>query len=193
MRPIENICVYAASSDAVDADYLAVAARLGALLAEAGKTLVYGGGNVGLMGACARAVHAGGGRVVGVIPEKLQGLELGYEAADEYIVTTGMRERKAIMEERADAFVALPGGLGTLEEIIEVMVLKQLQYHEKPLVFLNARGVFDPLFAFFERLVADRFLKPGHRALFHVVDTPEAVLPWLDAYSPSPAEGKWFA
>jgi uncharacterized protein (TIGR00730 family) len=185
--------VYAASSDAVDADYLAVAERLGALLAGAGKTLVYGGGNVGLMGACARAVHAGGGRVVGVIPEKLQGLELGYEAADEYIVTTGMRERKAIMEERADAFVALPGGLGTLEEIIEVLVLKQLQYHDKPLVFLNTRGVFDPLFAFFDRLVADRFLKAGHRALFHVVDAPEAVLPLLAAYTPPPREGKWFA
>lgn len=193
MRRIEHICVYAASSDAVDGDYVAAAARLGALMAAAGRTLVYGGGNVGLMGACARAVHAGGGRVVGVIPEKLQALELGYAAADEYIVTAGMRERKAIMEDRADAFVALPGGLGTLEEIIEVMVLKQLQYHAKPLVFLNTRGVFDPLFAFFDRLVADRFLKAGHRALFHVADTPEAVLPWLDAYTAPAPEGKWFA
>lgn len=192
MRSIENICVYAASSDALEAPFVDAAERLGLQIAAHDKTLVYGGGSIGLMGVCARAVHAGGGRVIGVIPEKLQGLELGYDAADELIVTTGMRERKAIMEERADAFVALPGGLGTLEEIIEIIVLKQLQYHQKPILFLNTAGIFDRLFGFLDALVEARFVKSNQRNLYAVVDEPEAVMPYLMDYAPLQMEGKWF-
>lgn len=191
MWPIENIGVYAASSAAIDAPYIDAAERLGTQIAAHGKTLVYGGGNVGLMGACARAVHAGGGRVIGVIPEKLQGLELSYIAADELIVTTGMRERKAIMEDRSDAFVALPGGLGTLEEIIEVIVLKQLQYHQKPIVFLNTDGIFNRLFDFLDALVEARFVKDNQRTLYAVMTEPEAVMPYLEAYVPPVVEAKW--
>lgn len=193
MPPIEHICVYAASSDALAAPYVSAAERLGAAIAAEGKTLIYGGGGVGLMGVCARAVHAGGGHVIGVIPDKLQALELGYAAADELIITDSMRERKAIMESRAEAFVVLPGGLGTLEEVLEVLVLKQLQYHEKPIVFLNTEGIFDKLFAFLGALVDARFVKASHRKLYHVVTEPEAVLPYLAAYAPPAPEGKWFA
>ncbi len=191
---MKTICVYAASSDAVDQVYVDAAERLGVLIAEHGHTLVYGAGSVGLMGVCARAVHArgGGGRVVGVIPDKLVDLELAYHDADELVVTTTMSERKRIMAERADAFVALPGGFGTIEEIIEVLVLKQLWYHEKPCVFLNVNGIYDHLFRFFDALVAAHFIKDSHKQLYHVCDTPEAAYAYLDAYTPAPAHGKWF-
>lgn len=188
----ENICVYAASSDAVDQPYLEAARALGSRLAAGGHTLIYGAGNIGLMGALGAAVHAGGGRVVGVIPEKLRGLELAYEDADELIITETMRERKAVMEDRADAFVALPGGFGTLEEIMEVLTLKQLRYHDKPLVFLNTRGIFSGLFSFFDELFTHRFVKDSQRALYHVADSPAAVFEYLDGYTPPNPREKWF-
>lgn len=175
-----HLCVYASSSTAVAPEYLDAAAELGTRMAAHGHTLVYGGGNVGLMGALARAVHDGGGRVIGVIPEKLRDLELAYEAADELLVTTTLRERKLAMESRADAFIALPGGFGTLEEVMEILVLRQLGYHWKPVVFLNTAGVYTPLFAFFERLVRDRFVKPEQSRLYGIAETPEEVLGLLD-------------
>lgn len=189
---MEQVCVYASSSDAVDGVYADAARNLGRGLAARGQTLVYGGGNIGLMGVIAREVHAGGGRVVGVIPEKLRDLELAYELADELIVTDSMRERKAAMEDRADAFVALPGGLGTLEEVLEVLVLKQLCYHDRPIVFLNTAGVFDELFGFLDRLCDERFVKPACRALYHVAANPEDVFRHLDHYAPPVPESKLF-
>jgi len=189
---IRNICVYAASSDAVAPVYVEAAHRLGALMAERGYTLVYGAGKVGLMGVLARAVHQGGGRVLGVIPDRLRGLELAYEDADELIVTHDLRARKAAMEERADAFIALPGGFGTLEEILEVLTLKQLWYHQKPLVFLNVNGIYNGLLAFFEDLIAQNFIKDTHRMLYHVSPTPEDTLDFLKNYIPSLPGAKWF-
>ena len=118
---IKNVCVFAASSNAVDRIYTEAARRLGTGLAKHGYTLVYGGGNNGLMGSMARAAHAQGGRVVGVIPDRLRGLELAYEGCDELIVTADLRRRKGVMERRADAFIALPGGFGTLEETLEIL------------------------------------------------------------------------
>ena len=153
-----NICVYAASSNTVHEDYLDAAARLGTLLADHGHTLVYGGGQVGLMGALARAVHAGGGRVVGVIPDRLRNLELAYKKADELVVTCDIRHRKGVMEERAEAFVALPGGYGTIEEVLETLVQKQLGYHNKPLIFINTRGAYDELDRFFDHLMRESFI-----------------------------------
>jgi len=116
---MKNICVYAASSDELDPAFYAAAEELGRLLAQRGNTLIYGGGAIGLMGALAKGVHAGGGHVVGVIPRGLRAREIAYEAADELVLTDTMRERKAIMENRGDAFVVLPGGFGTLEEAFE--------------------------------------------------------------------------
>lgn len=188
---IRNICVYAASSDAVHPEYSGAAQRLGQLIAERGYGLVYGGGKKGLMGALARAVHDAGGHVIGVIPERLRDYELAYEEADELIVTRDLRDRKAIMEDRADAFIALPGGFGTLEEIIEVMVLKQLCYHEKPLAFLNVLGVYDKLIAFFSHLVEEQFIPASHQALYHVCNTPEQAIAYLDTYEAAPPEKKW--
>jgi len=189
---IKSVCVYAASSGAVDAQFAAAADLLGTLLGQRGYTLVYGAGNVGLMGVVARAVHAAGGRVVGVIPERLRDLELAYEDADELIVTQTMRERKALMEERADAFIALPGGFGTLEELIEVMVLKQLDYHQKPIVALNVDGAFDHLLSYFGHLCEKRFIKESHLDLIHVTDHAEHALTYIENHDGRAPEAKWF-
>jgi uncharacterized protein (TIGR00730 family) len=176
---IRSVCVYAASSQAVGPEYVAAADTLGALLAQHRLTLVYGGGKIGLMGALARSVHEHGGRVIGVIPHYLRTVELAYEAADELIVTSGLREREAAMEERADAFVAMPGGFGTLEEVLEVLTLKQLGQHTKPVVFLNTSEFWQPLLQMFERFIAQHFARPESRLLYQVVAEPAEVLTHL--------------
>lgn len=162
------LCVYCASSERVDPKYFAVAERLGAELAAHGWGLVYGGGKTGLMGAVARAAKAGGGRVVGVIPEFMKERELAFTAADELITVRTMSERKMRMEARADAFLALPGGWGTLEEILEILTLKQLSVVLKPAVILNQEGYYDELLRLFDRMIGERFSKAGNRELYHV-------------------------
>jgi hypothetical protein len=189
---VKTICAFCSSSDAVAPEYFDAARELGALFAQRGITLVYGGGNVGLMGALARSVHAGGGKVIGVIPSALRDLELAYTEADELIVTKDLRERKAIMESYADAFVALPGGYGTLEEMIEVLTLKQLRFHDKPLVFLNTAAFYSHLHAFFEHLYEHHFAKPKSRELYCFVDRPADVLECLDRWESTPAGTKWY-
>ncbi len=163
-----TVCVYSSSSATIAPGFFAAATELGAALALAGYTLVYGGAQVGLMGATARAVHAHGGRVVGVIPDGLRTREIVYEEADELIVTADMRTRKAIMEARAAAFVALPGGFGTLEEILEILTLKQLGWHRKPLVLLNTAGFYDPLIDLFEHIYRGQFAPVATRQLYYV-------------------------
>ena len=190
---MQSICVYAASSESLPEAYRVEARRLGTLIAEHGHQLIYGGGNVGLMGECARAVHQhGGGRVVGVITDKLVDLELAYREADELIITDTMSERKAKMESLADAFITLPGGFGTLDEVMDILVLRQLWYHAKPCVFLNINGVFDHLFLFFDRLIADSLISERHLALYLVCDTAEAAYDYLLAHTPGPAHEPWF-
>lgn len=189
---MKQICVYASSSDAVDAVYFDAAREFGTVLAGRGCTLIFGAGCIGLMGEMARAVHAAGGHVVGVIPEKLVLKDVAYDASDEFIVTPDMRRRKAIMEERADAFVAMPGGIGTLEEVLEVLVLKQLRYHDKPVVFLNTNEFFGQLLAMLDMQIEERFAKPSMRGLFHVATTPQGVFDYLDAYQPPESDDKWF-
>ena len=186
------ICVFSSSSDAVAPHYVALAEAFGALLARRQMGLVYGGGRVGLMGALARAVHAHGGKVVGVIPDFLRAKEVAYEEADELIVTRDMRERKAIMESRSDAFVALPGGFGTLEEILEVLTLKQLATHAKPVVFLNSRGFFDPLLALFEQFYREQFAKEETRAHYHVASAAHEALDHIERYQAPVPVAKWF-
>lgn len=170
------ICVYCSSSDLLPQHYYHEADALGNAIAAQGWSLVYGGGSVGLMGQVARAVQAGGGRVVGIIPQALLDREVGYLEADDLIVTTTMRERKRLMDEQANAFVTLPGGFGTLEELLEIMTLRQLGYHDKPIIIVNQGGFYDPLIAQFERTFAEQFAHERSRSLYHVVeDAPQAI------------------
>ncbi len=189
---IQQVCVFASSSDHVAAVYKTAARRLGDLLSERGCTVVYGAGNIGLMGAIGDAVLRGKGRLVGIIPEKLHALNLADENAHEIVVTPDMRSRKAAMEARSEAFIALPGGFGTLEEILEILVLRQLWYHRKPVIFLNVNGIYDGLMAFFERLIAEEFIHDGHRNLYYVADTPEDAVAYLESFTPDEPHGAWF-
>ena len=187
---IHTVCVFCSSSNSVAPEYFDAARETGALFAARGWRLVYGGGNIGLMGALARSVQEGGGTVIGVIPEALRDLELAYTEADELIVTKDLRERKAIMESHADAFVALPGGYGTLEEMIEVLTLKQLRFHNKPLVFLNTAGYYAHLHAFFEHMYAHHFAKPISRGLYRFLEEPAELVACLEQWQPTPTETK---
>jgi uncharacterized protein (TIGR00730 family) len=186
------LCVYCASSDRLDPKYYAVATELGRALVAHGWGLVYGGGRTGTMGAVARAVKEAGGRVVGVIPEFMKVRELAYDEADELVTVLTMRERKLLMETRADAFVALPGGWGTLEEILEILTLRQLDVVRKPCVFLNQDGFYDPLLALFERMLAGNFYKPSNLQLYRVARTVPEVFARIDGAPSAPAESKWF-
>ncbi|MBU6402159.1 MAG: TIGR00730 family Rossman fold protein [Verrucomicrobia bacterium] len=177
-----TLCVFSSSSNAVAAKYFAAATELGELIVRNRMVLIYGGGIIGLMGAVAKSVHRHGGRVVGVIPHYLRRKEIAYEAADELIVARDLRERKAIMESRADAFVALPGGFGTLEEVLEILTLKQLRRHPKPVVFLNTEGFFDPLLEMFERFYRERFANPEARRAYHLAARPAEVFAYLESY-----------
>ena len=152
------------------------AADLGTQLAKRGHQLVYGGASVGLMGAVARATTAHGGRVIGIIPQALKDREVAYEDADELILTRDLRQRKAIMEARSDAFIALPGGFGTLEETIELLTLKQIGLHHKPIVILNVDRFYDPLLHFFDHIEETGFAPLGGHLLYSVVTTPAEAL-----------------
>lgn len=185
------LCVYCSSSDRLDQKYYAVATELGREISARGWGLVYGGGKTGLMGAVARAVKEGGARVVGVIPEFMKARELAYDQADELVTVVTLRERKLLMESRADAFLALPGGFGTLEEMMEILTLRQLNVVKKPCVFLNQDGFYDDLLRFFQRMLAERFFKPSNMDTFSVATTVPEVFARLE--SPLvPAEPKWF-
>lgn len=196
---IKSICVYCSSSNAIDARHFETAQRLGQLIAERDATLVFGGGSVGLMGEVARAVHDGGGTVVGVIPEALKAREgVAYDLADELIVTSTMQERKAGMYQRADAFAVLPGGFGTLEEFLEILTLKHLDYHEKPIALINTDGFYDRLTGFFEQLRAFKFAsKRSEDESYHLAPSPDDALDYFDAWAEARAaenrpERRWW-
>jgi len=144
------------------------------------------------MGAVARAVKSKGGRVVGVIPEFMKSRELAYDEADELVTVVTLRERKLLMEARADAFVALPGGFGTLEEIMEILTLRQLDVVKKPCVFLNQEGFYDDLLRLFDRMLADKFFKPSNMDLFRVAKTVPEIFTQIEAGAAAKAESKWF-
>ncbi|PSR02506.1 MAG: TIGR00730 family Rossman fold protein [Bacteroidetes bacterium QS_8_68_28] len=185
----DTVCVYCSSSSDIDDDYFEVAETMGRALAEGRHRLVYGGGQVGLMGRLAEAVHEQGGSVVGVIPEALRDKEgVAYDVADEMVVTGTMQERKAEMYSRADAFVALPGGFGTLEEFMEVLTLKQLGYHRKALVLVNTGGFYDALIRFFEQLYDQDFARRQHGELYHLADDPSGAMTYLEEYRAAPQE-----
>jgi len=187
-----NICVFASSSDAVSPDYFDAARDLGRLMGERGYTLIYGGTNVGLMGEVAVSVQNNGGKVIGVIPWFLKDEGISNSSADQLIVTEDMYERKRIMEDLSDAFFALPGGFGTLEEIFEVLTLKQLKRHNKPIIFYNTKGFYDILFEFFDRIYEEKFAKSAYRNTYYVTSDPQDALSYLENYSPTKIPDKWF-
>ena len=188
---IGSVTVFCGSSDLVAERYFAAAREFGDKLARRGWRLVYGGGGVGLMGAVARAVLAGGGHVTGVIPRTLLELGVGEKTVTELVVTDGLRDRKAIMDERGDAFVALPGGLGTLEELLEVMTLKQLGYHVKAVAVLDLDGYFDPLWAQVQRGIDHGFVKAEYLDLWYPAPDVDALLRYLESYEPHRYGLKW--
>ena len=185
-----SVCVFCSSAEGLAEVYRSAARDLGRELATRGHRLVYGGGNVGLMGEVARSVHAHGGTVVGVIPQGLVDRELAYDPADELLVTETLRERKAEMDARADAFVALPGGFGTLEELLEVLTLRQLRLHDRPIVLVNVAGYWDPFLAMVAAMVAQGFAPLGEGALFQVAATAAEAVDLAEA-GPSPILGRF--
>ncbi len=177
-----RICVFCGSSASVSDHYKQAAAAFGHLLVKNGIGLVYGGGSVGLMGAIADAVVEAGGEVIGIIPEKLAKAEVAHECVQDLRVVTSMHERKALMADLSDAFVALPGGIGTFEELFEAWTWAQLGYHQKPCGILNVAGFYDKLAAFLDQVVADGFLKPHHRGMLIFSDDSQALLDRIRAY-----------
>lgn len=190
MAGFQRVCVYCGSSRGADPAYALAARSLGAHLAASGIELVYGGGSVGLMNEVAEGALRGGGRVVGVIPEKLLGLELGRRDLTELVVVPDMHARKKAMADRADAFLALPGGYGTLEELFEAVTWTQLNYHRKPLGLLNVSGYYDALVAFLARAVSDGFVRELHAGLI-VVDHDAVRLLDRMAHADLPELSRW--
>jgi uncharacterized protein (TIGR00730 family) len=185
------LCVYCSSSDLIDAKYHAAAEELGRGMVARGWGLVYGGGCVGSMGVLARAVKASGGYVVGVIPEFMKSRELAYTIADELVTVETMRERKRLMEERASAFVVLPGGLGTLEEFSEIVALRYLNRLNLPVVLLNQDGFYDDLLKYFARVASEGFMSPTVHDLFTVAKTVDEVWQQLDQPVPFKPDAIW--
>jgi uncharacterized protein (TIGR00730 family) len=187
---MRRVCVFCGSSPGGNSLYADVARHTGAVLARRGLGLVYGGGNVGLMGVLADAVLADGGHVIGVIPQSLVDLEVAHSGLPDLRVVGSMHERKALMADLADAFIALPGGIGTLEEFCEILTWAQLGLHRKPCGLINVAGYFDHLMAFLDRSVTDRFFRPEHRDMVLVDADAEKLLDRFDAYRPPRLE-KW--
>jgi len=190
MPPARSVCVFCGASTGDDPAFAAAARALGRALGQSGRALVYGGGKVGLMGAVADAALAAGGRVTGVIPRRLMKKEVAHDGLTEMRVVGSMHDRKAAMGDLSDAFVALPGGLGTLEELFEVWTWAQLGLHEKPVALLRVAGFFDPLIQFLDALVARGFVRREQRDLLIVDDDPARLLARLDAWQPA-AHPKW--
>jgi uncharacterized protein (TIGR00730 family) len=185
-----RICVYAGSNPGGDPAYAESAADLARLLAERGIGVVYGGAHVGLMGILADTALAAGGEVIGVMPQALIDREIGHTGLTELHIVSSMHERKALMAELSDGFVALPGGAGTLEELIEVYTWSQLGIHDKPMGVLNVNGYYDGLAELLDHAVQEGFLRREHRAAMHAEPTPEALLERFAGWRPS-ALGKW--
>lgn len=187
---MKSICVFCGSSMGRNPDYEKGAIQLGTAIAHRGISLVYGGGNVGLMGVVADAVLSAGGEVFGVIPEFLVSKELAHQGLTRLETVQSMHDRKARMAELSDAFIALPGGYGTLEEFCEVLTWAQLGLHQKPHGLLNIAGYYDPLLQFFDQAVTEKLVRPVHRALVLEATEPEVLLDRLSAYEPQNVD-KW--
>ena len=188
--PLRRLCVFCGSSKGGNPAYLAAAKEVGRTLAQRGIGLVYGGGNVGLMGALADAALAAGGHVIGVIPEALLAKEVGHRGLPDLRVVKSMHERKALMAELSDGFLALPGGFGTFEEFFEVLTWSQLSFHTKPCGVLNVAGFFDPLLNFLDHAAAEGFVRPAHRELVLADADLNQLLQKMATFQP-PVVHKW--
>lgn len=181
---LDSVCVFCGSSDAAEPALLAAASEFGRLMASEGLTLVYGGGGVGLMGACAMAAHKAGGKVLGIIPHFLKERERRLDVV-ETVVVSSMHERKMMMFERSDGFVVLPGGIGTLEEVVELLSWRRLDLHGKPVVFYNPDGFWEPLFSLFQHTVDQHLTPPSFMESWVSVDSIEEIIPALRGAVPA--------
>ena len=182
MNKIKSICVFCASSESVDNNYKKIAKELGREIGKKGIDLVYGGASIGLMGCIARGVHEEKGNVIGILPQFFRSKDIEYRDADELIVTKDMRERKAKMDERSDAFIVLPGGIGTLEEAMEILSMRQLNLTDKPLVFINSNGFYDNLNKTFDVMIEQKFAKENIRKMFAMTPDPITALEYILNY-----------
>jgi len=171
-----TVCIFAASSSRVNEEYNRTASKLGSLLAQAGIDVVFGGGGIGLMGKLADAVKQNGGKITGVIPSFMEEEGWGHKGIDEMIITVDMSERKKKLFAMSDAVVAMPGGVGTLEELTEAITLKQLSLFDGPVIILNTLGFYNSLLEFFDKMVDNNFLRKEHKAIWETVNTPEEVI-----------------
>jgi uncharacterized protein (TIGR00730 family) len=187
---MNRLCVFCGSSPGRDPAYLAVAAELGTVLAKRRIGLVYGGASIGLMGALADAAQAAGGEVIGVIPRALVEWEVAHAGLADLRIVASMHERKALMAELSDGFIALPGGIGTFEELFEVWTWAQLGSHRKPCALLNVFGFYDRLLGFLDFVVEEAFLRPIHRNMLLVGETPEGLIRKMERYR-APPETRW--
>jgi len=188
---MRRVCVFCGSSPGASPVYAAAARALGERLVARGAALVYGGGNVGLMGVLADAVLARGGEAIGVIPESLVAWEVAHRGLTELRIVDGMHSRKAMMADLADAFVALPGGLGTFEELLEICTWAQLGLHQKPIGVLDVEDFYRPLLDLLDHAVAQRFLRPEHRAMIAVAADPDALFEAMQHRPALPEPDKW--
>lgn len=182
---VQSVCVYCGSSGRVDGKYKTAARLMGQLLAENNVTLVYGGGRVGLMGLCADAAMDAGGQVIGIIPEHLHRVEVAHQGLTELHIVPNMHVRKMMMFDRSDAFIVLPGGIGTLDEMCEIMTWRQIGIHDKPIILVNQDGYWDPFLAVVEHVIDHQFANASIRDLFTLVPDVASVLPAL-AREPEP-------
>lgn len=177
-----RICVYGASSDEIDGKYIAATEKLGEEMGRRGHALIFGGGAAGLMGAAARGMHTRGGEIIGVAPRFFNVDGVLYDGCTQFIYTDTMHERKFQMEERSDAFIISPGGIGTFEEFFEVLTLKQLGRHNKPIALFNIDGYYDDITALIEKAIDGRFMKEACRSLMRSFSQPDALLDYLEQY-----------
>ena len=186
-----KICVYCSSSDSIDNKYFEIAQKTGELIGQNGYDFVFGGGVVGLMGEVAKNAKLNGSKVIGVIPEKLHQNKICYEGCNELIVTKNMRDRKQTMDELSDAFITLPGGFGTLEELSEMITGKQLSFHQKPLIILDVDGFYAPLMDFFATMIKEKFANTNCQDLYYLTSSPEDAIKYIKEYVPQDAPSKW--
>lgn len=187
---IKKVCIFASSCDYLEKTYYTEASKIGNLLGQNGFDMVYGGSKLGLMWACAGSLKEAGGKLYGVMPEKLNDFGVSANICDEFFLTCGMRERKAKMDELSDAVIALPGGFGTLEEVAELIVQKQLGYNNKPIVFFNINGFYNKLFVFFDEIINQKFAHRNARKLYYIANTAEETIEYLKFYNTDVQEFK---